>query len=160
MSFELPIDNKFIYKFFADSETIRGVVIISHGMAEHIIRYGWLIKRLNASGYHVVCADHLGHGKYINDGATPGYFSDADDFEDVENNLIHILNYVSYKFPDLKKILIGHSMGSWIAMGGYTEISKYRCISINWLILNSKKNSFGSTKACSIFIIFLWKEIL
>jgi alpha-beta hydrolase superfamily lysophospholipase len=117
MSFELPIDNKFIYKFFAESETIKGVVIISHGMAEHIIRYKWLIKQLNATGYHVVCADHLGHGKYINNGATQGYFSDVDGFEDVENNLIHILDYVSYKFPDLKKILIGHSMGSWIAMG-------------------------------------------
>ena len=159
MSFELPIDNKFIYKFFADSETIRGVVIISHGMAEHIIRYGWLIKQLNASGYHVVCADHLGHGKYINDGATPGYFSDSNDFEDVENNLIHILNYVSYKFPDLKNI-DWTQYGFMDSYGGYTEISKYRCISINWLILNSKKNSFGSTKACSIFIIFLWKEIL
>ena len=117
MSIKLPIDNKFIYEFFADKEITKGVVVISHGMAEHIYRYKWLIKQLNATGYHVVCADHLGHGKYINDGAAPGYFSDVDDFEDVENNLIHILDYVSHKFPDLNKILIGHSMGSWIAMG-------------------------------------------
>jgi alpha-beta hydrolase superfamily lysophospholipase len=101
MSIKLPIDNKFIYEFFADNEIIKGVVVISHGMAEHINRYKWLIKQLNATGYHVVCADHLGHGKYINDGAAPGYFSDADDFEDVENNLIHILDYVSHKFPEL-----------------------------------------------------------
>ena len=125
MSIKLPIDNKFIYEFFADNEIIKGVVVISHGMAEHINRYKWLIKQLNATGYHVVCADHLGHGKYINDGAAPGYFSDADDFEDVENNLIHILDYVSHKFPELNKILIGHSMGSWIAMG---VIQKYQNI--------------------------------
>ena len=117
MSFKMPIDNKFIYKFIADKETIKGVIVISHGMAEHINRYKWLIKQFNSTGYHVVCADHLGHGKYIDDGATPGYFSKAHDFEDVENNLIHILDYVGHEFPDLNKILIGHSMGSWIAMG-------------------------------------------
>ena len=117
MSFKMPIDNKFIYKFIADKETIKGVIVISHGMAEHINRYKWLIKQFNSTGYHVVCADHLGHGKYIDDGATPGYFSEAHDFEDVENNLIHILDYVGHEFPDLNKILIGHSMGSWIAMG-------------------------------------------
>ena len=117
MSIKLPIDNKFIYEFFADSVSIKGVIVISHGMAEHINRYKWLIKQLNSAGYHVVCADHLGHGKYINDGAAPGYFSEADDFKDVENNLIHILDYAAQKFPHLNKILIGHSMGSWIAMG-------------------------------------------
>jgi alpha-beta hydrolase superfamily lysophospholipase len=155
MSFELPIDNKFIYKFFAECETIKGVVVISHGMAEHIIRYKWLIKQLNANGYHVVCADHLGHGKYINDGATQGYFSDADDFEDVENNLIHILDYVSHKFPDLNKILIGHSMGSWIAMG---VIQRYQ--NIDALILTGSslipKETVLAQRRLVTFLSFLF----
>ena len=155
MSIKLPIDNKFIYKFFADNEIIKGVVVISHGMAEHINRYKWLIKQLNATGYHVVCADHLGHGKYINDGAAPGYFSDVDDFEDVENNLIHILDYVSHKFPDLNKILIGHSMGSWIAMG---VIQRYQ--NIDALILTGSslipKETVLAQRRLVTFLSFLF----
>ena len=158
MSFELPIDNKFIYKFFADSETIKGVVVISHGMAEHIIRYGWLIKRLNASGYHVVCADHLCHGKYINDGATPGYFSDSNDFEDVENNLIHILNYVSYKFPDLKKILIGHSMGSWIAMGVIQKYQNIDALVLTGSSLIPKKTVLAQRRLVAFLSFFFGKK--
>jgi alpha-beta hydrolase superfamily lysophospholipase len=155
MSIKLPIDNKFIYEFFADNEIIKGVVVISHGMAEHINRYKWLIKQLNASGYHVVCADHLGHGKYINDGAAPGYFSDVDDFEDVENNLIHILDYVSHKFADLNKILIGHSMGSWIAMG---VIQRYQ--NIDALILTGSslipKETVLAQRRLVTFLSFLF----
>ena len=155
MSIKLPIDNKFIYEFFADNEIIKGVVVISHGMAEHINRYKWLIKQLNATGYHVVCADHLGHGKYINDGAAPGYFSDVDDFEDVENNLIHILDYVSHKFPDLNKILIGHSMGSWIAMG---VIQRYQ--NIDALILTGSslipKETVLAQRRLVTFLSFLF----
>ena len=155
MSIKLPIDNKFIYEFFTDNEIIKGVVVISHGMAEHINRYKWLIKQLNATGYHVVCADHLGHGKYINDGAAPGYFSDVDDFEDVENNLIHILDYVSHKFPDLNKILIGHSMGSWIAMG---VIQRYQ--NIDALILTGSslipKETVLAQRRLVTFLSFLF----
>ena len=124
-------------------------------MAEHINRYKWLIKQLNATGYHVVCADHLGHGKYINDGAAPGYFSDADDFEDVENNLIHILDYVSHKFPELNKILIGHSMGSWIAMG---VIQRYQ--NIDALILTGSslipKETVLAQRRLVTFLSFLF----
>ena len=155
MSIKLPIDNKFIYECFAVTESIKGVVVISHGMAEHINRYKWLIKQLNATGYHVVCADHLGHGKYINDGAAPGYFSDVDDFEDVENNLIHILDYVSHKFPDLNKILIGHSMGSWIAMG---VIQRYQ--NIDALILTGSslipKETVLAQRRLVTFLSFLF----
>jgi alpha-beta hydrolase superfamily lysophospholipase len=155
MSIKLPIDNKFIYEFFADNEIIKGVVVISHGMAEHINRYKWLIKQLNATGYHVICADHLGHGKYINYGAAPGYFSEADDFEDVENNLIHILDYVSHKFPDLNKILIGHSMGSWIAMG---VIQRYQ--NIDALILTGSslipKETVLAQRRLVTFLSFLF----
>jgi alpha-beta hydrolase superfamily lysophospholipase len=155
MSFKLPIDNKFIYKFIADKETIKGVIVISHGMAEHINRYKWLIKQFNSTGYHVVCADHLGHGKYIDDGATPGYFSDAHDFEDVENNLIHILDYVGHEFPDLNKILIGHSMGSWIAMG---VIQRYQ--NIDALILTGSslipKETVLAQRRLVTFLSFLF----
>ena len=117
MSENLTIDKNLIYEDLSNQPIVHGVVTISHGMAEHIERYSWLINKLNQAGYHVISIDHLGHGRHIEKGDDQGFFSDLDGFECVENNLINILSYEDNKFPDLKKILIGHSMGSWISLG-------------------------------------------
>lgn len=117
MSENLTIDKNLIYEDLSNQPIVHGVVTISHGMAEHIERYSWLINKLNQAGYHVISIDHLGHGRHIEKGDDQGFFSDLDGFECVENNLINILSYADNKFPDLKKILIGHSMGSWISLG-------------------------------------------
>lgn len=117
MSENLTIDKNLIYEDLSNQPIVHGVVTISHGMAEHIERYLWLINKLNQAGYHVISIDHLGHGRHIEKGDDQGFFSDLDGFECVENNLINILSYADNKFPDLKKILIGHSMGSWISLG-------------------------------------------
>ena len=37
-----------------NEDKVNGVVIISHGMAEHMGRYSWLINKLNNDGYHVL----------------------------------------------------------------------------------------------------------
>lgn len=117
MSENLTIDKNLIYEDLSNQPIVHGVVTISHGMAEHIERYSWLINKLNQAGYHVISIDHLGHGRHIEKGDDQGFFSDLDGFECVENNLINILSYADNKFPNLKKILIGHSMGSWISLG-------------------------------------------
>lgn len=117
MSENLTIDKNLIYEDLSNQPIVHGVVTISHGMAEHIERYSWLINKLNQAGYHVISIDHLGHGRHIEKGDDQGFFSDLDGFECVEKNLINILSYADNKFPDLKKILIGHSMGSWISLG-------------------------------------------
>lgn len=123
----LTIDKKIIHESLSTQPTIKGVVTISHGMAEHMQRYDWLIKRFNASGYHVISSDHIGHGSFIDEGGLPGYFGEGDDLVNVENNLIEVLEYADAKFPDLKKVLFSHSMGSWIAMG---TIQRYKNIDI------------------------------
>ena len=121
----LTIDKKFINESLSSNENIKGVVTISHGMAEHMHRYSWLIKHFNSSGYHVVSADHIWHGSYIDHGGLPGYFGEGHDLENIENNLVSVLEYANQKFPTLKKILFSHSMGSWIALG---VIQKYKYI--------------------------------
>ena len=35
-----------------NEDKVNGVVIISHGMAEHMGRYSWLTNKLNKDGYH------------------------------------------------------------------------------------------------------------
>ena len=123
----LTIDKNFIHESLSTQPIIKGVVTISHGMAEHMQRYDWLIKHFNKSGYHVISADHIGHGSFIEKGGLPGYFGEGDDLVNVESNLIEVLDYANTKFPDLKKILFSHSMGSWIALG---VIQKYKNIDL------------------------------
>ena len=50
MSVSISIDNKYIYKNLSSSINPEGIVHICHGMAEHIGRYNWLIKKLNDDG--------------------------------------------------------------------------------------------------------------
>ncbi|MDA1083821.1 MAG: alpha/beta hydrolase, partial [Proteobacteria bacterium] len=52
---------------------IYGVVHISHGMAEHVGRYKWLISKFNQEGYHVYAANHRGHGSWINTDNPKGF---------------------------------------------------------------------------------------
>ena len=40
-----------------------------------------------------------------------------DGWDHVVNDLVDIIEESSREFPDLKQYLIGHSMGSWIALG-------------------------------------------
>ena len=52
-----------LYNHYLSDSVPKGVFIISHGMAEHLGRYNWLISKLNSDGYHVISRDHRGHGR-------------------------------------------------------------------------------------------------
>ena len=118
-----------IYKFLSDNNSIKGVMHISHGMAEHIGRYKWLINNLNKDGYHVIAIDHRGHGRRIENNM--GYFADYNGWNLVVNDLIKIIDLTNNEFPNLKQYLIGHSMGSWISLAAVQK-----GINIDGLILS------------------------
>ena len=104
-----------VYRYLSKSTLIKGIVHISHGMAEHIPRYQWLINKLNNDGYHVIAIDHLGHGKRIKNGLK-GFFAENDGWNIVVDDLISLVNSVHDEYPNLKQFVLGHSMGSWIAL--------------------------------------------
>ena len=106
----------------------KGVFIISHGMAEHMGRYQWLISQLNNDGYHVISRDHKGHGINIINGETPGLFSDNNGWLKVRDDLKETINYAERKFPNLPCFLLGHSMGSWIALATLNNKSSLKAI--------------------------------
>ncbi len=130
MNMESSINDKYIYKHLSDMSTIKGIVHISHGMAEHIGRYQWLIKKLNNDGYHVIAIDHRGHGKRIRNNLK-GYFADDDGWNLVVNDLRLIINETKKKYPNVKQYLLAHSMGSWIALDAIQKK-----LNINALILS------------------------
>ena len=98
----------------ADREPV-AVLQISHGVAEYIGRYDAFARYLNEQGVAVVGHDHLGHGRSVTANGTPVYFGDGSTWQTVVDD-IHILHTrLKERWPELPHILMGHSMGSFLA---------------------------------------------
>ena len=130
MNLNTSIKNDYIYEYLSNTYDVKGVIHISHGMAEHIGRYKWLIKKLNNDGFHVVAIDHRGHGKRIKDNQK-GFFAEENGWTLVIDDLLLIIKETKKKYPNLKQYLLAHSMGSWIALGAIQNK-----MNINGLILS------------------------
>ena len=92
---------------------IKGIVQISHGMAEHKERYIPFMEFLSQNGYVTVIHDHRGHGKSIKAKKDLGYFYE-EKAEYIVEDLHQITNFIKNKYPNQKVILLGHSMGSML----------------------------------------------
>ena len=101
-------------------DSIFGLVQISHGMAEHKGRYREFINFLNLNGFHVVIHDHRGHGERIFENKI-GFFDQEDGWNLVVNDLLDIHLDTNKRFPNIPKILLGHSMGSWIGLAALQQ---------------------------------------
>ena len=105
------------------------VLQIVHGIAEFVERYDNFANYLCTKGFLVVAEDHMGHGKSIQD--VPGYFAGgwgcavADSF--------HLLEITRKEHPGLPYVLLGHSMGSFMAR---TILCKYPDSGISAAILS------------------------
>lgn len=99
---------------YPDSE-LKGVVIISHGMAEHIDRYDEFALELCNHGYTVFGHNHRGHKDSILTDEDYGYMNDEDNFNILVSDLLEIINKVKEKYPNLPLYLFGHSMGSFVS---------------------------------------------
>lgn len=95
--------------------TINGIVQISHGMAEHVLRYEDFARYLVKRGYHVYGHDHRGHGQTARKQEDIGYFTDTDGFEQVVRDVKQFTDLIQKNNPSTPLILFGHSMGSFIA---------------------------------------------
>ena len=94
---------------------IRGVVQLSHGMVDHVGRYTDLAEYLVGEGYVFAGNDHLGHGKTV---ATPddfGFFASENGYKYVVDDLYTMNGELRNRFPGKPVILLGHSMGSFLA---------------------------------------------
>jgi alpha-beta hydrolase superfamily lysophospholipase len=112
----INMTNSLYYEHLSSKSNPKGVVIISHGMAEHIGRYEWLISKLNFDGYHVISKDHRGHGRNIREGELFGFFSNKNGWIKVRDDQETLIKYVNTKYTKLPSYLLAHSMGSWIAL--------------------------------------------
>ena len=125
---EQHMTNSLYFEHVTADVNPKGVFIISHGMAEHMGRYKWIISKLNNDGYHVLARDHKGHGINIINGETPGLFSDNNGWLMVRDDLKETINHAKTKFPNLPCFLLGHSMGSWIALSTLNNKSSIKAL--------------------------------
>lgn len=90
------------------------VLVIAHGMAEHAGRYVSFGRWLGERDIAVLTFDHRGHGPSCSQ-SQRGHFSDQDGWNKVTDDLCRVLREARARFPGLPLILLGHSMGSFIA---------------------------------------------
>ncbi len=97
-----------------------GVVQLTHGMAEHILRYDSLAQALNDAGFVVVGHNHLGHGETA---VTKGFFARKGGWDALISDMHKVRQDTQKEYPGVPYFLLGHSMGSFLARCYLTEHS-------------------------------------
>lgn len=92
----------------------RSIVQIAHGLAEHSARYARLAAALNAAGYGAYASDHRGHGPAC-DPASLGHLADAGGWASAAGDLWTVNRHIAAEAPGVRIVLLGHSMGSYLA---------------------------------------------
>ena len=107
-----------VNRWIPDNEP-KAVIVISHGMSEHSLRYDRTASCFVEAGFLVSAHDHRGHGrtaqKQLEKGQPGfGYLADKDGYKKVREDLLEVINQLKKEFPGKKIILLAHSFGSLI----------------------------------------------
>jgi alpha-beta hydrolase superfamily lysophospholipase len=97
-------------------DAARGVILVSHGLAEHSRRYRRFAEAMAAHGFHVYASDHRGHGETTAPGIPLGRFALRDGASVVTADVKAVRDLAADAHPGLPIILLGHSMGGLIAL--------------------------------------------
>lgn len=100
-------------KVYVPDGEVRGIVQVVHGKSEHIDRYDRFMTSLAENGYVSFGHNHIGHKKSSPD-AELGFFGYDNGFRHLINDVNAFGDAVAKDFPDKKRYLFGHSMGSFI----------------------------------------------
>ena len=110
-----------------DVKTPKGVVQISHGMAEHARRYDAFAQFLNANGYIVFADDHRAHGMTSTKQSKKGVYGyhKGDIYNDTVRDQVAITAHLKERFG-LPVVYLGHSYGSMVGQR-YIETENASC---------------------------------
>lgn len=114
--FSSPSGALLAYHYQRASGEPRGLLLVSHGMVEHSLRYEPLALAMAARGYNVYAHDHRGHGETTAAEAPLGRFSDQNGPEKLIDDLKAMRDMAAVDHPGLPVLLLGHSMGGLIAL--------------------------------------------
>ncbi len=105
-----------VYEWIPDKEnTIKGIVQIVHGLAEHAKRYSDFARFLTENGYAVFANDHRGHGKTAGDLKNIGYFGPKNGWTNLVSDIKVLSVHARGKYPNKGFFIMGHSFGSFLS---------------------------------------------
>jgi alpha-beta hydrolase superfamily lysophospholipase len=90
----------------------KSIIQIFHGLGEHHERYDRFAQLATARGFGVVAHDHRGHGGNADE---LGHIADKDGWRLFVDDSLRMNDRIREEYPDVPIILLGHSMGSFIA---------------------------------------------
>lgn len=102
-------------KIYIPDGEIKGILHIVHGMTEYIGRYDRLMSSAAENGYVACGYDNLGHGSTVRDDSELGFIAHKDGWKYLVKDVFTFSTAIKKIYPDKKYILMGHSMGSFIA---------------------------------------------
>jgi alpha-beta hydrolase superfamily lysophospholipase len=102
------------YRRWLPDGDVRGAVQIVHGASEHSGRYGRLAETLTGRGFAVYAMDLRGHGHTAN-GTGIGRFGSGS-ADSMADDVVALDLIIADQQPGRPRILLGHSMGSIIAL--------------------------------------------
>jgi alpha-beta hydrolase superfamily lysophospholipase len=94
----------------------RGILLLSHGLAEHSARYAAFAAHMAAEGFHVYAHDHRGHGFTTAPDAPRGQFAPRNGIGRVIADMRAVRDHAVARHPGLQVVLFGHSMGGLLAL--------------------------------------------
>lgn len=105
---KIQINNQEIFTVTGGNPDADISIILTHGYAEHIMRYKSFMEELIAQGYRVLGYDHRGHGQ---SSGSRAMINDFDYFADD-------LNSIAKKFfrENQNNFIFGHSMGGTVLL--------------------------------------------
>lgn len=139
----------FVYSWIPDNnKSMKGIIQIAHGMAEHAERYREFAEFMNSEGFAVYANDHRGHGKTAGTLENVGYFADSSGWDLVVSDMFEITEYIRKQHKETPVFLFGHSMGSFLSRD---YISREKC-RVDGVILSGTAGDPGILGNIGIFI--------
>ncbi|MBM7048278.1 MULTISPECIES: alpha/beta fold hydrolase [Rhizobium] len=128
---ESPTGATIAYRHSPAKGDARGILLISHGLAEHSRRYAAFAETMAAHGFHVYAHDHRGHGETIAADAPIGRFARRNGVGQVISDVLAMRELAATAHPDLPIILFGHSMGGLISLNAVvTHPDKFDAVTV------------------------------
>lgn len=106
----------YIYRWEPDEDVEKaGIIQLIHGSCEHSRRYLDFAEFLTGNGYIVYSSDLRGHGLSVKSEKDLGYFGEENGWNMIVEDIYELTKFIKDKHSNLKLIVLGHSMGSFLA---------------------------------------------
>ncbi|MGB0970981.1 MAG: lysophospholipase [Mycobacterium sp.] len=126
---------RIVYDVWTPDTQPRGVVILAHGYGEHARRYDHVAARFAEAGLVTYALDHRGHGR---SGGKRVYLRDISEFTGDFHTLVGI---AAADYPDLARIVVGHSMGGAIVFTyGVEHAGDYTAMVLSGPAVNAQES--------------------